>query len=91
MASSPASTALHRTTFYSTFLRFAWCCTFALLRSVQGVAIGNVTQEQYNAVVTTQLTELWTNYGPLVEIWFDGGVLPLNEVRLIFRIYGTTV
>ena len=34
-----------------------------------------VTQEEYNRIVVTQLTELWTNYGQLFEIWFDGGVL----------------
>ncbi len=33
-------------------------------------------QKRYNAIVQQQLTELWTNYGPLFEIWFDGGVLP---------------
>jgi len=38
-----------------------------------------VTQEQYNEVVKTQLTELWTNYGKLFEIWFDGGVLPVKD------------
>lgn len=38
-----------------------------------------ITQEEYNKVVETQLTELWTNYGKLFEIWFDGGVLPVNE------------
>ena len=34
-----------------------------------------VTQEEYNKIVETQLTELWSNYGKLFEIWFDGGVL----------------
>ncbi|WP_106829704.1 alpha-L-fucosidase [Parabacteroides pacaensis] len=34
-----------------------------------------VTQEEYNKIVTKQLTELWSNYGELFEIWFDGGVL----------------
>lgn len=34
-----------------------------------------VTQQEYNHIVETQLTELWSNYGKLFEIWFDGGVL----------------
>jgi alpha-L-fucosidase len=38
-----------------------------------------VTQEQYNKIVEKQLTELWTNYGELFEIWFDGGVLTKQE------------
>ena len=33
----------------------------------------NITQATYNGIVLRQLRELWTNYGNLDEIWFDGG------------------
>ncbi len=40
---------------------------------------GPFTQQEYNKIVETQLTELWSRYGELFEIWFDGGVLPPSE------------
>ena len=36
-------------------------------------------QKHYNSIVIQQLMELWTNYGKLFEIWFDGGVLSLEK------------
>ena len=35
-----------------------------------------VTQQQYDGIVLGHLSELWGNYGPLVEAWFDGGYSP---------------
>lgn len=34
---------------------------------------GNVTQAQFEAIVLSQVKELWTRYGQLQELWFDGG------------------
>lgn len=36
-------------------------------------------QKRYNELVIAQLTELWTNYGEIFEIWFDGGCLKPSD------------
>ena len=36
----------------------------------------NITQDLYNKIVLAQMRELWSNYGDLSELWFDGGCIP---------------
>lgn len=36
-------------------------------------------QKEYNDIVIKQVTELWSRYGELFEIWFDGGCLPPED------------
>ena len=52
----------------------------AFLNVVNGVVQGNpgpgqanITQEQYVQILLAQLTQIWTDYGELAEVWFDGG------------------
>jgi alpha-L-fucosidase len=33
-----------------------------------------VTQEEYNRLIEKEVEEICTRYGPLFEIWFDGGI-----------------
>ena len=50
----------------------------------------SITQEQYNDIVTQHLTELWTNYGELAEIWFDGGFGVPGLKEPLLELYNRT-
>jgi len=36
----------------------------------------DITQDQYTEVLLGNLRQLWTDYGELAEVWFDGGTPP---------------
>ncbi len=36
-------------------------------------------QEEYNRICEKMAEELWSRYGELVEIWFDGGAIPASK------------
>ena len=50
----------------------------------------NITQQTYDNIVLQQLREVWTRYGDLDEIWFDGGLVSqinhmvLYDISLLF-------
>ncbi len=58
-------------------LYYSACCNAHF--QIDGTAKGKMSQAEYNKIVITQLTELWTRYGDLFEIWFDGGVLSVEK------------
>lgn len=41
-----------------------------------------LTQQQYEEIVLAHLTELYSNFGPLTEVWFDGGYQPDLKANL---------
>jgi len=43
----------------------------------------NVSQDEFQAIALHQLTELWTQYGNLTEIWFDGGYNTQMQSKLM--------
>ena len=58
----------------------ASCNAFCNVDNPGTVRDGNPqAQKAYNEMVLAQLTELWTRYGDVFEIWFDGGCLPVEQ------------
>lgn len=60
--------------YYSIMKNFFLCRSFEGTNSCEETVLEhqyNVTDEEYHAIVQTHLTELWTNYGDLTEIWID--------------------
>ena len=48
---------------------------------VGGHASSPDTQAEYNRIYRQQLTEILTGYGPMFEMWFDGGnIVPVNDL-----------
>lgn len=41
---------------------------------------------EYNKAVLAQLNEIWSNYGPMFEIWFDGGLQNGLEAEVLKMI-----
>ncbi|CAF1530112.1 unnamed protein product [Adineta ricciae] len=64
-----------RTGFYYTVVNNNWFDVdrgYVQNRSLQPGQV-NITQKTYENIVLQQLREIWTRYGKLEEIWFDGG------------------
>jgi hypothetical protein len=45
----------------------------------------SITQATYDSIVLQQLREIWTRYGALDEIWFDGGLV-ISKNKIIYFI-----
>ena len=41
---------------------------------------------EFNAIVEKQLSELWSTYGELFEIWFDGGVMSDSKTGIADKV-----
>ena len=42
-----------------------------------------MTQEQFEDISVAAVTELWSRFGTLAEIWFDGGISATIHDRIV--------
>jgi hypothetical protein len=60
--------------YYSIMKNFFLCRSFTGQNSCTETILSgqhNATDDEYHSIVKHQLTELWTNYGDLAEVWID--------------------
>ena len=71
--------------YYSIMKSFYLCHSFSGTNScTKKVLPGqhNFTDAEYSAIAKKQVTELWSNYGNLTEIWVDSGLGGLGELMV---------
>jgi hypothetical protein len=71
--------------YYSIMKSFYLCHSFSGTNSCgKEVLPGqhNFTDEQYSAIVKEQVTELWTEYGNLTEVWVDSGLGGMGDLMV---------
>lgn len=71
--------------YYSIMKSFFLCHSFSGTNScMERVLPGqhNLTEAEYHRIATQHVTELWTQYGNLTEIWVDSGLGGLGELMV---------
>ena len=71
--------------YYSIMKSFYLCHSFSGTNSCTETILPgqhNFTAAQYTAIVEQQVTELWSNYGALTEIWVDSGTDGLDDLMI---------
>lgn len=63
---------------------YASCCANGYLEVDNGLTNrgkgGNAQKQvEYVRLFEQMMTELWSRYGDLFEVWFDGGAIPVNQ------------
>jgi hypothetical protein len=64
---------------------FRYDANFYLGAAHRGLKGPNITVKEAEALEIAQLTELWTQYGNLTEIWLDGGFTPTIQASTLTR------